>query len=78
MTGAKLPATAVFNYPTPRLLANEIARRLGGEVVEPRVSPSHGKIAPALNGHELSEEDAVRALMGGSDSIPPNPESIRQ
>ncbi len=77
-TGAKLPATAVFNYPTPRLLANEIARRLGAAANEPQVGPSPGETAPALDAPELSEEDAVLALMGSSESIRPKPESIRQ
>jgi acyl carrier protein len=64
-TGLKLPATAVFNYPTATALALEVARRMGvGAVAEPgpaRESPSIPASMGAIT--DLSDEEAILALI---------------
>ena len=78
--GLALPATAVFNYPSVNALAIQIAKRLG---VMPDAAPSAAPHLPFsdLNGdvwggqagfgpgvqQELSEADALRALMEPGD-----------
>lgn len=69
-----VPATVVFNYPTIKLLATHLLRRMR---LEPAEEPSSSIESPvtayALNGkdglidelsEDLSEEDALQALMG--------------
>jgi acyl transferase domain-containing protein/NADP-dependent 3-hydroxy acid dehydrogenase YdfG/acyl carrier protein len=61
-TGVKLPATAVFNYPTAKALAAEIARRMGvAEVTSPVQAASTAVPSAAIA--QLSEEEAILALM---------------
>jgi acyl carrier protein len=71
--GLSLPATAVFNYPTIAALAAQIARRLGlhaeenaAQTAEVPANGAHGRREAVLQTgavQELSEEDALRALM---------------
>jgi acyl transferase domain-containing protein/NAD(P)-dependent dehydrogenase (short-subunit alcohol dehydrogenase family)/acyl carrier protein len=67
--GLALPATAVFNYPTVTQLGAQIVTRLGLDsavVAEPaRVSASVPNVQSAPE--ELSEEEALRALMEPGD-----------
>ena len=64
-TGVRLPATAVFNYPTIILLSEEIARRmdipLDAEVATEVPRPD-ARTAPAEV--DISDEEAIAALMG--------------
>ena len=67
-TSVKLPATAVFNYPTLRLLATELARRM-----EIPLDAETKTAAPAVQAEvpvqetsgvaQMSEEDTISALM---------------
>jgi len=66
--GLALPATAVFNYPTLTALSGQILKRLGLDVLqimtpEPLPSPHAGKQQDLRLLEELSEDEAVRALM---------------
>jgi acyl transferase domain-containing protein/NADPH:quinone reductase-like Zn-dependent oxidoreductase/acyl carrier protein len=79
--GLALPATAVFNYPSIHALAIQIAQRLG---VVPDAVPAPAPHLPSSGPHaeefgmqadfeadvlqELSESDALRALMEPGDS----------
>ena len=66
-TSIQLPATAVFNYPTLKLLSAEIARRMGVPLdVEAQpasistignLTTAHSKVA------KLTEEETIRALL---------------
>jgi acyl transferase domain-containing protein len=78
----KLPATAVFNFPTIRLLAAELARRMeisldstdaaghttGKSSAERSngASPAPAQVTVPADINELSEEDAIRSLLQGS------------
>jgi acyl carrier protein len=70
-TGVALPATAVFNYPTLRLLAAELSRRMGialdAETAAPESAPAAAEtqFAEPSNISELTEEETIRALLGG-------------
>jgi hypothetical protein len=73
-TAVHLPATAVFNYPTLRLLAAELARRMGvpldaGDPAENFV-PSGSQDSEALPRGiaNLTEEEAIQALSQGGDT----------
>jgi acyl carrier protein len=73
--GLALPATAVFNYPTLTILAAQIAKRLGFDPVEEaaaaRTVTAHRDESAASQAqkdlHEMSEDDALRALMEPGD-----------
>jgi len=66
--GVAIPTTAVFNYPTARLLAVEIAKRMQ---LHPEVSGASGENAglnpsaatSALVADEMSDDEALQALM---------------
>ena len=69
--GVRLPATAVFNYPTIALLSEEIARRMGvsldGEASDREASDMILKAAakaPVPAVAEISDEEAIAALTG--------------
>jgi len=67
-----VPATVVFNYPTIRLLAQHLMRRMQLQPVE--AAPLEETSSDSENGttarllDDLSEEDALQALMGGKGS----------
>jgi acyl carrier protein len=72
--GLALPATAVFNYPTLTQLAAQILTRLGLDAVAESpvavavvathaVTDRAAKASDAAKAEELSEEEALRALM---------------
>jgi NADPH:quinone reductase-like Zn-dependent oxidoreductase/acyl carrier protein len=66
--GLALPATAVFNYPTLTQLTAQVLKRLGLDAVpEPVAVPAAPKPvlaeAAAKSPDELSDEEALRALM---------------
>jgi len=68
-TSIRLPATAVFNYPTIQLLSSEMARRMGVgmEEKDSEAVTSQAMAAAATAGWEVSsmtDEDAVQALLG--------------
>lgn len=69
--GVKVPATAVFNYPTVKKLAAWIETRMefDGQAPAPRVVSSPVSVAPPTltlqgNVQDMSDEDALRALVG--------------
>ncbi len=63
-TSVRLPATAVFNFPTLRKLGAELARRMEIPLETAGAAPAE-KPAPArVDTGTLSEEDAIHALMG--------------
>jgi myxalamid-type polyketide synthase MxaD len=72
-TGVRLPATAVFNYPTLRVLSAELARRmeinLDGDAqapAAPQISESLASVSADVA--ELSEDETIQALLqGGGD-----------
>ena len=72
-TSVRLPATAVFNYPTLRALAAELARRmeinLDVEVQAPSAAPTSeipSSVSTALA--DMTEEETIQALLqGGGD-----------
>ncbi len=69
-----VPATVVFNYPTIKLLATHLLRRMQLESAEEPAASAEKSVTPhTMNGKngalgnmpdELSEEDALQALMG--------------
>lgn len=68
----RLPATAIFNYPSVALLAEEVARRMaialdGGKVVEAAAVSSCSE-GPAEA--EISDEAAIEALMERNRGTP--------
>ncbi len=71
-TSVKLPATAVFNYPTLKLLGAEIARRMGISLdADAQASPAP-KVASARtpDSHiiaKLTEEETIQALLQGGE-----------
>ncbi|HEY1768311.1 MAG TPA: SDR family NAD(P)-dependent oxidoreductase [Terracidiphilus sp.] len=74
--GLALPATAVFNYPSINALAIQIAQRLGVIPAAAPAPPSPGRHAEGFGRQadfeadvlqELSESDALRALMEPGD-----------
>ena len=68
--GLKLSATLVWNHPTVRALATYLAGRLDLEIDRPPAAVSEAAFDAqgpnAVEIMELSEEDALRALMGES------------
>jgi acyl transferase domain-containing protein/NADP-dependent 3-hydroxy acid dehydrogenase YdfG/acyl carrier protein len=69
-TSVRLPATAVFNYPTLRLLAVEIARRMEIPLdaeVQPASTPSAPESLAAVPDEvaNLTEEETIQALLQG-------------
>jgi acyl transferase domain-containing protein/NADPH:quinone reductase-like Zn-dependent oxidoreductase/NADP-dependent 3-hydroxy acid dehydrogenase YdfG len=58
-----VPTTVVFNYPTIRLLARQLLQRLNLEEAEGSRVPA-AILVPAGALPELSEEEALQALMG--------------
>ena len=72
-TSVRLPATAVFNYPTLRVLAAELARRmeisLDAEVQSasvPRIYKNQAGVSSEVA--DLTEEETIQALLqGGGD-----------
>jgi myxalamid-type polyketide synthase MxaE and MxaD len=72
-TSVRLPATAVFNYPTLRVLAAEIARRMEIPLDADVAAPSVPQISENLAGvssevADLTEEETIQALLqGGGD-----------
>jgi len=73
--GMTLPATSVFNYPTIRLLAEQVLSRLGltfePEAAVPLSESSVSKL-PVSIADELSEEEALRELMHPDVSLYPD------
>ena len=74
-TSVRLPATAVFNYPTLRVLAVEIARRmeisLDADAATAAPAPQVADTLAAVSSDvaNLSEEETIQALLqGGGDS----------
>jgi myxalamid-type polyketide synthase MxaE and MxaD len=78
-TDVKLPATAVFNFPTIRLLTAELARRMEISLDasaaapaeksnghSPAASPAPASVTVPENITDLSEEDAIRSLLQDS------------
>jgi hypothetical protein len=66
-TSLRLPVTAVFNYPTIRTLAREVARRMGISLDSPASNtPAPEKRAPSTPA-AFTEEEAIEALMGKGD-----------
>jgi len=66
-TSLRLPVTTVFNYPTIRALAREVARRMGillDAVASNQLAPE--KRAPSTPA-AFTEEEAIAALMGKGD-----------
>jgi acyl transferase domain-containing protein/NADPH:quinone reductase-like Zn-dependent oxidoreductase/acyl carrier protein len=66
--GLALPATAVFNYPTLTQLAAQILKRLGldaAPAAEAAMQPPSGAVRG--DAEELSEDEALRALMEPGD-----------
>jgi acyl carrier protein len=64
--GILLPATAAFNYPTISALALHVAGKLGLEVeIRKEPPPARRSQSPhsAQNGHELTDEQAIEALL---------------
>ena len=61
--GLALPATAVFNYPTLTVLAGQILKRLGMETVQTPVDEARLVAVEEPDSEELSEDEALRALM---------------
>lgn len=64
-TSVPLSATVVFNYPTIQLLAMQLALRMRIDL-EDNVAPSESSVvepAHSVSAAELSEEDAIHALM---------------
>jgi acyl carrier protein len=69
-TGVKLPATAVFNYPTAKALSAELARRMG-LIEDAAPAADSAATTPALATTpasaaaiaQMSEEEAILALM---------------
>ena len=67
-TSVKLPATAIFNYPTLRLLATELARRmeipLDAETKTAATAAQPEAPVQETSGvAQMSEEDTISALM---------------
>jgi acyl carrier protein len=63
-TGAKLPATVVFNYPTLESLGAELIRRLNLDGAVPEAKVDAALTIPEISVVDVSEEDALRALCG--------------
>jgi acyl transferase domain-containing protein/acyl carrier protein len=67
-TNLRLPATAVFNYPSVHSLAREIARRM--DIPVDGAAPAPAKAARAAGAErveELTDEQAIAALTGGGN-----------
>jgi acyl carrier protein len=74
-TSVRLPATAVFNYPTLRVLATELARRMEihldadaqpSNAPEVEVVETSASVSSALA--EMTEDETIQALLqGGGD-----------
>ncbi len=72
-TSVRLPATAVFNYPTLRVLAVEIARRMeisldtdAQSASAPQIADTLATLSPEVA--KLTEEETIQALLqGGGD-----------
>jgi acyl transferase domain-containing protein len=67
--GIKVPATVVFNYPTIVTLASHLQTRMGGVVtasahVASDVLPASIPATFASDVHAMSDDDALRALVG--------------
>ena len=69
--GIRLSATLVWNHPTIRALATYLGKRLELPLEEtPAVAPTLTPTEPLLPiaaVEDLSDEDALRALIGGGD-----------
>jgi acyl carrier protein len=77
--GIRLPATAVFNYPTVRALTAEVARRMHIPLTQSAVGDDATAVAmtgsapdaqthvTSLLGDDLSDEDALRSLTGSPE-----------
>ena len=74
-TSVRLPATAVFNYPTIQLLSAELARRMGmslEEQPEPELEPVAAMTTDAASVwavSSMSDEDAVRAILRVKEEV---------
>jgi acyl carrier protein len=70
--GTALPATVAFNYPTIRQLSAHLLQKLQFDKIQPSIeSPSveiEADVSIDASIGELSEEEALRALMEG-DSV---------
>jgi len=69
-TSLRLPATAVFNYPTIQTLAGEIGRRMGIPIngaaqATPTSMPAQNPSSVSTTA--LTDEEAIEVLMGRSD-----------
>ncbi|MFG1944148.1 type I polyketide synthase, partial [Nonomuraea sp. NPDC048826] len=81
VTGLRLPATMIFDFPTPETLAGHLFERLSGtaEPVAPRERPDHDDpiavvgMACRLPGGVASPEDLWTLLEEGTDAIGPFP-----
>ncbi len=65
--GIALSATAMWNYPTPAALAGHLASRMGIALDSdspPPPAPTSGPVAAPGDAAGLSDEEALRALMG--------------
>jgi myxalamid-type polyketide synthase MxaE and MxaD len=72
-TSVRLPATAVFNYPTLRVLAAELARRMEINLDADVQAPSAAQISETLASvstavADMTEDETIQALLqGGGD-----------
>ncbi|MEW9534689.1 SDR family NAD(P)-dependent oxidoreductase, partial [Microbispora sp. NPDC049125] len=84
-TGLRLPASLVFDYPNPAVLAEQLLTEIlgiGGEVVTPAASPASGADEPiaivAMScrypGGVRSPEELWRLVASGRDGISPFPD----
>ncbi|GAA2962099.1 hypothetical protein GCM10010483_01520 [Actinokineospora diospyrosa] len=80
-TGKRLPATLVFDYPTPRALSSHLLADVLGLAVDTRVTTTASDEPIAIIGMSCrypggvdSPEDLWRLVMAGTDAITPFPD----
>ena len=72
-TSVRLPATAVFNYPTLRVLAAELARRMEVNLdadVQVSTAPENSETLTSVSSAvaDMTEDETIQALLqGGGD-----------